>query len=128
MANWKALVLVASGVSVGFLLLLLACALPRDWWPMITLLPYAMIPVPFLLCGQIDANLVDESGWKIVGDFITGVLAVSVFAIPAVMAHVNAIDWLGLLLATLANIVIFATAVGYTIWKIRSPEAAYSST
>ena len=70
-----------------------SCDQTNNFWPLIALLPYSMLPIPQLLCAQVDSAVVavEENGWKVMGDFLTGILAVSIFAIPAVMAHVDAV-------------------------------------
>jgi len=129
--SWKALSLSAFGISMGILLLVLACALSSIWWPMMALIPYFILPIPTLLCSQVDSSLLnsDDNGWKVIGDFITGFLTVSIFAIPAVIYHMNAISSIGLILSTVSNIIIFSTILGYLVFtKCYGDSGVFSST
>ena len=117
--SWKSIVSLETGVGIGLLLLILSCVLTDNFWPFLTLLPYAMLPIPQFLCGQVDAMAAEESPWKVTGDFLTGVLVVCIFAMPGVMAHVDTIGTIGVLLVTLANVCILGSAIAFTVWKMR---------
>jgi len=119
MSEWKALACFGFGISLGLLLLVLSAALESKWWNMLCLIPYFILPVPSLICSQVDSSVVEESPWKVTGDFISGLLTTSVFAIPAVIFHVNSINGLGLALATVGNFVIFGSGAGYVIYKTK---------
>jgi hypothetical protein len=42
--------------SVGILLQILGCALYNNWWPMLTVLMYILVPMPCLFFGNTSSS------------------------------------------------------------------------
>jgi hypothetical protein len=43
-------------LSVGILLQILGCALYNNWWPMLTVLMYILVPMPCLFFGNTSSS------------------------------------------------------------------------
>ncbi|XP_028772830.1 vacuolar protein sorting-associated protein 55 homolog [Neltuma alba] len=94
--NTGKLALLALLVAGGIVLQILACALYDNWWPMLSVIMYFLLPLP-LLCsgGSDDYSLLSESdgSWANVTKFLTGASAIGSIAIPAILKHGGLIGW-----------------------------------
>jgi len=125
MAEWKGLAGLGTGLTIGLFLLITSCVVNGVYWNLLCLIPYFIIPVPSLMCSSANDILQEENGWKILGDFTSGFLIVSVFAIPAVIYHVHSISGIGLLISIIANVVVFLSIIGY-VWYKKNDSAGFS--
>ncbi|KAA8525929.1 hypothetical protein F0562_007971 [Nyssa sinensis] len=83
-------------VSGGIVLQILACALYNNWWPMLTVITYVILPMPLLFFAGSDASsLFSESGssWADATKFLTGASAIGSIAIPVILKHAGVIGW-----------------------------------
>lgn len=83
-------------VSGGIVLQILACALYDNWWPMLTVIMYVLLPMPLLFFAGSDGSSVmseSESPWVNATKFLTGASAVGSIAIPAILKHAGVIGW-----------------------------------
>ncbi|GMH09251.1 hypothetical protein Nepgr_011092 [Nepenthes gracilis] len=83
-------------VSGGIVLQILACALYNNWWPMLTVIMYVLLPMPLLFFAGSDASSIfSESGnsWVDATKFLTGASAVGSIAIPVILKHAGVIGW-----------------------------------
>ncbi|XP_043702187.1 vacuolar protein sorting-associated protein 55 homolog isoform X2 [Telopea speciosissima] len=113
MADFGKLAILAILVSAGIVLQILACALYNNWWPMLTVLTYVMLPMPLLFFVGSDAfSLFSETGnsWVDATKFLTGASAVGCIAIPSILKHADVIGW-GALAMELSSFIIFVTAI-----------------
>ncbi|ERN20536.1 hypothetical protein AMTRI_Chr01g112140 [Amborella trichopoda] len=103
-------------VSAGIVLQILACALYSNWWPMLSALPYALLPMPalFLLGSDSTSILSSEtSSWVDAAKFLTGIIVVWSIAIPTILKHAGIIGW-GAMFMDLSSFVIFIlSAISY---------------
>ncbi|XP_062146632.1 vacuolar protein sorting-associated protein 55 homolog [Alnus glutinosa] len=100
-------------VSGGVVLQILACALYDNWWPMLTVLMYVLLPMPLLFfAGSNSSSLFSESenGWVNATKFLTGASTVGSIAIPAVLKHAGVIGW-GALAMEFSSFFIFVLAI-----------------
>ncbi|KAM7530942.1 hypothetical protein LguiB_034352 [Lonicera macranthoides] len=100
-------------VSGGIVLQILACALYNNWWPMLTVLMYVLLPMPLLFFAGSDASaMLSESGnsWVDATKFLTGASAVGSIAIPVILKHAGVICW-GALIMELSSYFIFVLAI-----------------
>ncbi|KAE8677418.1 Vacuolar protein sorting-associated protein 55-like protein [Hibiscus syriacus] len=106
------LALLAILVSGGIVLQILACALYNNWWPMLTVIMYVLLPMPLLFFTGSDASLLSESnnGWVNATKFLTGASAVGSIAIPAILKHAGIISW-GALAMEVSSYFIFVLAI-----------------
>ncbi|KAJ6703995.1 LEPTIN RECEPTOR-RELATED [Salix viminalis] len=113
-------------VSGGIVLQILACALYNNWWPMLTVIMYVLLPMPLLFFTGSDGSSLfteSDSGWVNVTKFLTGASAVGSIAIPVILKHAGVIGW-GALAMELASFFVFVIAMMCYIGM--SDEADYS--
>eukprot|EP00250_Pteridium_aquilinum_P013899 c21645_g1_i1 orf=96-476(+) len=80
--------------SIGVLMQILACALYSNWWPMLTVLMYILVPMPCLFFGGGSVDFIssrDGGDWADAAKFLTGFSAVGSIAIPAILHHAGLI-------------------------------------
>nr|GLL48657.1 vacuolar protein sorting-associated protein 55 homolog [Ipomoea trifida] len=107
------LVALATLVSVGITLQILACALFNNWWPMLTAIMYVMLPMPLVFfAGSNTSSLysTSENGWIGATKFLTGASAVGSIAIPVILKHAGVIGW-GAMAMELSSFFIFVLAI-----------------
>ncbi|XVF52415.1 hypothetical protein PTKIN_Ptkin05aG0016200 [Pterospermum kingtungense] len=100
-------------VTGGIVLQILACALYNNWWPMLSVIMYVLLPMPLLFFAGSDGSaLLSESdnGWVSATKFLTGASAVGSIAIPAILKHAGVIGW-GALAMELSSYFIFVLAI-----------------
>ncbi|KAF3449495.1 hypothetical protein FNV43_RR10223 [Rhamnella rubrinervis] len=74
----------------------IACALYNNWWPMLTVIMYVILPMPLLFfSGSNGSSLLSETdnGWENATKFLTGASAVGSIAIPVILKHAGVISW-----------------------------------
>ncbi|BFG31145.1 hypothetical protein CerSpe_174190 [Prunus speciosa] len=113
-------------VSGGIVLQILACALYNNWWPMLTVIMYVLLPMPLLFFVGSDSSVISESdnGWVNATKFLTGASAIGSIAIPAILKHAGVIGW-GAMAMELASFFIFVLAIMCYIRT--SDEDSYSA-
>ncbi|KAL6181139.1 hypothetical protein ACLB2K_047795 [Fragaria x ananassa] len=99
-------------VSGGIVLQILACALYNNWWPMLTVIMYVLLPMPLLFFVGSDFSVFMESdnAWVNVTKFLTGASAIGSIAIPAILTHAGVIGW-GALALELSSFFVFVLAI-----------------
>ncbi|BBH02956.1 Vacuolar protein sorting 55 family protein [Prunus dulcis] len=99
-------------VSGGIVLQILACALYNNWWPMLTIIMYVLLPMPLLFFVGSDSSVLSESdnGWVNATKFLTGASAIGSIAIPAILKHAGVIGW-GAMAMELASFFVFVLAI-----------------
>ncbi|KAL5702313.1 hypothetical protein ACHQM5_027543 [Ranunculus cassubicifolius] len=120
------LALLAILVSSGIVLQILACALYNNWWPMLTVIMYVLLPMPLMFFMGSDSSLFteSESGWEDATKFLTGFSVVGSIAIPVILKHAGVIGW-GALTMELSSFFIFVSAILCCIQM--NHESEYSS-
>ncbi|KAL4339774.1 hypothetical protein GQ457_08G025600 [Hibiscus cannabinus] len=121
------LALLAILVSGGIVLQILACALYNNWWPMLTVIMYVLLPMPLLFFMGSNASLLSESdnGWVNATKFLTGAAAVGSIAIPVILKHAGIICW-GALAMELSSYFIFVVAIMCCIRMNNDDDYSYS--
>ncbi|KAK1262155.1 hypothetical protein QJS04_geneDACA008745 [Acorus gramineus] len=121
------LALLAIFVSAGIVLQILACAVYNNWWPMLTVLMYVMLPMPLMFfIGSDTSSLMSSGGdsWVDATKFMTGASAVGSIAIPAILKHADVICW-GALAMELSSFFVFVLAIIF--YMQMSTENEYSA-
>ncbi|XP_014508480.1 vacuolar protein sorting-associated protein 55 homolog [Vigna radiata var. radiata] len=111
--NTGKLLLLAVLVSGGVVLHILACALYKNWWPMLTAITYVILPVPLLFYAGSERSSVfsdSDNTWVNATKFISGASAVGSIAIPAILKHAGVISW-GALAMELSSFFVFVSAI-----------------
>ncbi|TVU27833.1 hypothetical protein EJB05_19360 [Eragrostis curvula] len=120
------LALLAILVSGGIVLQILACALYNNWWPMLTVLMYLILPMPLIFFLGSDTSMMSNGGdgWVNFTKFLTGASIVGSIAIPSILKHAGVIGW-GALTMELSSFVVFGVAI---LWFLQmNSEDEYSS-
>ncbi|BAF10340.1 vacuolar protein sorting-associated protein 55 homolog [Oryza sativa Japonica Group] len=121
------LALLAILVSGGIVLQILACALYNNWWPMLTVLMYLILPMPLIFfLGSNSPSMMSNDGdtWVSFTKFLTGASIVGSIAIPSILKHAGVIGW-GALTMELSSFLVFGVAI---LWLIQmNSEDEYSS-
>ncbi|XP_042510763.1 vacuolar protein sorting-associated protein 55 homolog [Macadamia integrifolia] len=103
-------------VSAGIVLQILACALYNNWWPMLTVLMYVLLPMPFMFFVGSNSSLFSESenSWENATKFLTGASAVGSIAIPSILKHADIIGWEALVIE-FSSLLVFLIAIGFYV-------------
>ncbi|KAK0590882.1 hypothetical protein LWI29_032801 [Acer saccharum] len=103
-------------VSGGIVMQILACALYNNWWPMLTVIMYVLLPMPLLFfVGSDSSSLLSGSDnrWVNATKFLTGASAVGSIAIPVILKHAGVIGWGALLLELSSFFILVLSIVCY---------------
>ncbi|XP_038687877.1 vacuolar protein sorting-associated protein 55 homolog isoform X1 [Tripterygium wilfordii] len=111
-------ILVSGGIVLQILSDLLcaswqACALYNNWWPMLTVIMYVLLPMPLLFFAGSDSySLISESdnSWVNATKFLTGASAIGSIAIPTILKHAGVIGW-GALAMELSSFFVLVMAI-----------------
>ncbi|CAF2856043.1 unnamed protein product [Rotaria sp. Silwood2] len=111
-------VLLAFLASIGLTLLILGCALSQyNWWPTFVIIFYVLSPIPIAIGRRCTSDggysMRDSSPCTDLMWFITSVIVVSAFGLPAVMYHATVIQVGSMAFIMSANVVIFTTITIY---------------
>ncbi|CAJ1928907.1 unnamed protein product [Sphenostylis stenocarpa] len=123
--NTGKLVSLAILVSGGIVLQILACALYNNWWPMLSVLTYVLLPMPLLFFAGSSDSVFSESdnSWVNFTKFLTGASTVGGIAIPSILKHAGVIGW-GAFAMELSSYFVFGLTVLCYLWM--SDEDDYS--
>ncbi|XP_021765711.1 vacuolar protein sorting-associated protein 55 homolog [Chenopodium quinoa] len=101
-------------VSGGIVLQILACALYNNWWPMLTVIMYVLLPMPMMFFAGSDASSLfteaSDNSWLNATKFLTGASVVGSIAIPTILKHAGIIGW-GALTMELSSFFVFILAI-----------------
>lgn len=100
-------------VSGGIVLQILACALYNNWWPMLSVITYVVLPMPLLFFAGSDGSAVfseSDNSWVNFSKFLTGFSTVGSIAIPSILKHAGIIGW-GALAMELSSFFVFVLAI-----------------
>ncbi|KAG1853752.1 vacuolar protein sorting 55 superfamily protein [Suillus subalutaceus] len=88
-AGLKTVILLSFVLAVGFLLIILSCALWANWLPLLVALTFVLAPLPnalFAHCGGDEFSSSDgATGAVDLGRFLTSIVVVTGFALPVVV-------------------------------------------
>ncbi|KAK8942815.1 hypothetical protein KSP39_PZI009566 [Platanthera zijinensis] len=115
-------ILVASGIVLQFL----ACAVYNNWWPMLTVIMYVILPMPLMFFTSSDSSSImsgDSDSWVDFTKFLTGASVVGSIAIPSILKHAGVIC-LGALMMELSSFFVFGTAI--FLYFVMNREDEYS--
>ncbi|PPR08103.1 hypothetical protein CVT24_010564 [Panaeolus cyanescens] len=90
-----AVILLSFVLALGFLLIILSCALWQNWLPLLVALTFVLAPLPnalFSHCGSDELSGYENTAAIDLGRFITAMFVVTGFALPIVLAHSSVID------------------------------------
>lgn len=148
-SSTTAVILLAFVLAVGFLLIILSCALWHNWLPLlvgkylppsiphlhqsylilctITALLFVLAPLPnaiFAHCGSDDFTDYDGSNAAVdIGRFLTAGIVVTAFALPLVLAHAEVIKPTACVMSIVGGGLVYGTILAYSaVFKADSDE------
>ncbi|KLO10670.1 vacuolar protein sorting 55 [Schizopora paradoxa] len=117
-AGLKTVILLSFVLAVGFLLIILSCALWANWLPLLVALIFVVAPLPnalFSHCGQDDFSADSEgSGPVDFGRFLTSMTVVTGFAFPVILAHSEIIRPAACIMSIVGGGLVYGTILAYT--------------
>ncbi|KAJ8078799.1 Vacuolar protein sorting-associated protein 55 [Marasmius tenuissimus] len=117
-AGLKTVILLSFVLAVGFLLIILSCALWQNWLPLLVALTFVIAPLPnalFSHCGADDFSGAYESAGPVdIGRFLTSVIVVTGFAFPVVLAHAGVIHTTACVMSIVGGGLVYGTILAYT--------------
>ncbi|KAH9951943.1 vacuolar protein sorting 55 protein [Amylocystis lapponica] len=117
-AGIKTVILLSFVLAVGFLLIILSCALWSNWLPLLVALTFVLAPLPnalFSRCGGDEfATDYDGPGRQDLGQFITATIVVTGFAFPLVLAHSEVIRPAACAMSIVGGALVYGTILAYS--------------
>jgi len=117
-AGIKTVILLSFVLAVGFLMIILSCALWSNWLPLLVALTFVLAPLPnaiFAHCGGDDFSTDYEGSGPIdLGRFITSTVVVTGFALPLVLAHSGIIKPAACAMSIVGGALVYGTILAYT--------------
>ncbi|KAI1504140.1 vacuolar protein sorting 55 [Biscogniauxia marginata] len=117
-AGLKTIIALSFVLAVGFLLVILSCALWRVYYPLLVVATYVLAPLPNWVCGRCASpdDFVESSGASAVldlGRFCTGFLVVMGIALPALLAHSHLIEIGAMVMCVVGGLLIYGTIISF---------------
>ncbi|PMD28492.1 vacuolar protein sorting 55 [Hyaloscypha hepaticicola] len=116
-AGLKTIISLSFVLAIGFLLVILSCALFKQYLPLIVVATYVLAPLPNWICGRCanPDDFVESSSNAVVdfGRFCTGFLILMGVALPALLAHSEIIRWAAALMSITGGVLIYGTIIAF---------------
>ncbi|KAI6250640.1 Vacuolar protein sorting-associated protein 55 [Erysiphe necator] len=117
-AGLKTIILLSFVLAIGFLLVILSCALFHQYLPFLVVVTYVLAPLPNWVCGRMtspdDFSSEDSGNWILdVGRFCTGFMVLMGIALPIVLAHSDIIRWYAAVMSVLGGALIYGTIITF---------------
>ncbi|KAF9397712.1 Vacuolar protein sorting-associated protein 55 [Mortierella sp. AD011] len=96
----------------------MSCALYGNWWPLFVVATYVLAPLPNAVFGRFagrDDVMSDyQGGFADAGYFLTGLMIVTGFCLPVVLAHAGVITIPAMFMSISGGLLIYGTIVSYS--------------
>ncbi|KAI6109215.1 vacuolar protein sorting 55 protein [Pisolithus croceorrhizus] len=116
-AGLKTVILLSFVLAVGFLLIILSCALWANWLPFLVALIFVLAPLPnalFAHCGADDFSAHESTASAVdLGRFITATVVVTGFALPIVLTHSEVIKPAACVMSIIGGGLVYGTILAY---------------
>ncbi|KAH8786294.1 vacuolar protein sorting 55 [Hyaloscypha sp. PMI_1271] len=116
-AGLKTIISLSFVLAIGFLLVILSCALFKQYLPLLVVATYVLAPLPNWICGRCanPDDFVESSSNAVVdfGRFCTGFLVLMGVALPALLAHSELIRWAAALMSITGGALIYGTIIAF---------------
>ncbi|KAF9246509.1 vacuolar protein sorting 55 superfamily protein [Melanogaster broomeanus] len=117
-AGLKTVILLSFVLAVGFLLIILSCALWANWLPLLVALTFVLAPLPnalFAHCGGDEFSSYESSAGPVdLGRFITSTIVVTGFALPVVLTHSEVIRPGACAMSIIGGALVYGTILAYS--------------
>jgi hypothetical protein len=118
MAGLKTVILLSFVLAVGFLLIILSCALWANWLPLLVALTFVLAPLPNALlahCGGDEFSSSDgTTGAVDLGRFLTSIVVVTGFALPVVLTHSEVVKPGACVMSIIGGGLVYGTILAYS--------------
>lgn len=119
-AGLKTIIALSFVLAVGFLLVILSCALWHSYYPLLVVATYVLAPVPNWICSHCanPDDFVESSGAAVLdlGRFCTGFLVVMGIALPVLLAHSNLISAPAMVMSIIGGLLIYGTIISFAMF------------
>ena len=116
-AGLKTIIALSFVLAVGFLLVILSCALWRVYYPLLVVATYVLAPLPNWICRRLanPDDVFESSGNAVLdlGRFCTGFLVVMGIALPVVLAHSHLIEMGAMIMCIVGGLLIYGTIISF---------------
>ncbi|PHH74469.1 hypothetical protein CDD82_4915 [Ophiocordyceps australis] len=116
-AGLKTIIALSFVLAVGFLLVILSCALFKVYYPLLVVGTYVIAPIPNWICSRCanPDDFVESSGAAVVdlGRFLTGFFVVMGIALPIVLAHSDLIRVEAMIMSIIGGLLIYGTVISF---------------
>ncbi|KAI1138737.1 vacuolar protein sorting 55 [Hypoxylon sp. FL0543] len=116
-AGLKTIIALSFVLAIGFLLVILSCALYKVYYPLLVVGTYVLAPIPNWVAGRCanPDDFVESSGNGVLdlGRFCTGFLVVMGIALPAVLAHSALIGIPAMIMSIIGGLLIYGTIISF---------------
>jgi len=116
-AGLKTIISLSFVLAIGFLLVILSCALFKQYLPLLVVATYVLAPLPNWVCGRCanPDDFVESSSNAVVdfGKFCTGFLVLMGVALPALLAHSEIIRWMAAVMSIIGGVLIYGTIIAF---------------
>ncbi|KAF9052653.1 vacuolar protein sorting 55 [Panaeolus papilionaceus] len=126
-AGLRTVILLSFVLALGFLLIILSCALWSNWLPLLVALTFVLAPLPnalFSHCGSDELSGYENTAAIDLGRFITAMFVVTGFALPIVLAHSSVIDSKACAMSIAGGGLVYATIMAYSA-AFRQEDSEY---
>ncbi|KAI1805403.1 vacuolar protein sorting 55 [Daldinia bambusicola] len=116
-AGLKTIIALSFVLAIGFLLVILSCALYTVYYPLLVVATYVLAPVPNWIavrCANPD-DFVESTGNGVLdlGRFCTGFFVVMGIALPALLAHSALIGIPAMVMSIIGGLLIYGTIISF---------------
>ncbi|KAF8238646.1 vacuolar protein sorting 55 superfamily protein [Tricholoma matsutake] len=115
----RTVILLSFVLAVGFLMIILSCALWHNWLPLLVALTFVLAPLPnalFSHCGSDEfvTSYGEASGPVDTGRFLTSIIVVSGLALPIILAHSEVINPKACAMSITGGALVYGTILAYS--------------
>jgi len=120
-AGLKTIIALSFVLAVGFLLVILSCALWNKYYPLLVVATYVLAPVPNWVCGRCanPDDFASEGGGNAIidfGKFVTGFLVTMGIALPVILAHSHIIAIPAMIMCIIGGLLIYGTIISFSMF------------
>ncbi|KAK9234869.1 vacuolar protein sorting 55 [Lipomyces kononenkoae] len=121
------IIVLASVLAAGFLLIILSCALFNNWLPLLVVGVFLIAPIPNAICERYSNNddfMSEGSGNAVVdfGRYITGFFVVTGLALPVALAHSRVIGLPAMIMSIAGGLLVYGTIITFTLFFSETEE------
>ncbi|EIM20818.1 vacuolar protein sorting 55 [Wallemia mellicola CBS 633.66] len=118
MAGLKSIIALSLVLALGFLLVILSCALWGNWLPLLSAFLFAFAPLPNSIasrCGSYSYSSYDEPNTALqdFARFFTSITLVTGAALPLVLAHAGILATTSSIMSVIGGALIYITIIAF---------------